>query len=132
MGRGQKEDDKKHASAHAGNARVASKFTGDVTQALKRGMSIEQAQYFDAVGEMVTDGINAAVEAVAQGAHVGITCVAGFMPLLFRCIVAILHKERQDAARAALMAELHALLDKTVWMEDFLYHLLNYLAVRQV
>lgn len=70
MGQGDKDDDKNHASAHAGNARLASKFV-EVVQRLRSQLTPKEVTYVEALVKSVTDGVNASIEAVAQGAHVG-------------------------------------------------------------
>lgn len=131
MGRGNKDEDKNRASASSGNARLASKFV-EVLQGMTSGrVPADEAAYLRTIAKLLTDGINAEVETVAQAAHRGITCVAAFMPMLFRSFVDLLHTSR--AQRETLMAELDAVLNKRLSsLENFLYHLLGILAVRGV
>lgn len=133
MGRGNNEEDKNRASAFSGNARLASKFV-EVLQGLTSGrVPADEAAYVRGIAKLLTDGINAEVESVAQGAHRGITCVAAFMPMLFRSFVDLLHKDMLRPQREKLMAELDAVLNKQLSsLENFLYHLLGMLAVRGV
>lgn len=133
MGRAKNDEDKNRASASSGNARLASKFV-EVLQGMTSGrVPADEAAYLRSIAKLLTDGINAEVETVAQAAHRGITCVAAFMPMLFRSFVDLLHKDMSRAQRETLMAELDAVLNKRLSsLENFLYHLVGILAVRGV
>lgn len=124
---GTEKDDKSRASADARNPRVAAKFS---TQGLKGPKTPADIKYAETISKLLTDGVNNGIEAVARDAHVGITCVAAFMPLLYRWALTALRKA-DDEGRHKLAAELDA-MHKGKSMRAFLNLLMLFLAVSRL